>query len=165
MHEHPDIFGDAADRAVFERHPIDDLEPLPESAWRDAAEAFSRILRWAKLEPRSGKTKFYVKGVTLTARIAIAAWAIRPDLWGISLTELAKQIGVSKQCASKTLRVFRSHMDFETIAGRTLAARENMRRAMLESHRRRKEKPPPGEGEPSGGCDETPNVNHVQTSP
>lgn len=155
-------FSDVRDAATYERHPVDDLEPLPESAWDDAGAALARLLLFATRKGVRGHTP---KPSTIALRAGVAIWCLRPDLMPISLTQLARKLGYTKQAASKILRLFQAEFDWQARGARGRDSRNVMRRAMLQSHERRRSKkePPPG-ALPDGGCEESDNVQHVQPS-
>lgn len=145
-------FHDVAESSLASefRHPVEDIEPLPESQSAEWGLALSCIFGWLT-EPyfrnvplKGGQTRRIVAVVSpkkLGMRTAALIYSLRPDLFpGETALSLSKKIGVTKQAFAKHVRAFRDKFQLRTRTMRSPAACEAMRQSALKSHRERKAK-------------------------
>ena len=140
-------FHDAADdsRASEFRHPVEDIEPLPESPSAEWSHALGILFGWITEPhvrscgaPDARRLHAYVCPRKLGMRTAALIYSLRPDLFpGETAVSLAKKIGVTKQAFAKHVRAFRVTFDLQTRVMRSPAAREAMKQAALKWHRER----------------------------
>lgn len=144
-------FHDAADdtRASEFRHPVEDMEPLPESKSSEWGLALSLIFGWLTephfrpVNAKGGGRRIhaYVCPRKLGLRTAALIYSLRPDLFpGETAVSLAAKVGVTKQAFAKHVRAFREKFNLRTRTMRSDAAREAMRQAALAGHAKRKAK-------------------------
>lgn len=144
-------FHDAADdpRAADFTHPVDSMEPLPESKSAEWSLALSCIFGWLtepyfrnvplKGEPGKRRVVCCVSPRKLGMRTAALIYSLRPDLLpGESSASLAGKVGVTKQAFAKHVRAFRERFKLKTRTMRSDAAREAMRKAALAGHAKRR---------------------------
>ena len=146
-------FHDAADdpRAAEFTHPVEAMEPLPESKSAEWGLALSCIFGWLtepyfrnvplKGEPGKRRVVCCVSPRKLGMRTAALIYSLRPDLLpGESAASLAQKVGVTKQAFAKHVRAFSVRFKLKTRTMRSDDAREAMRQAAIASHSRRKSK-------------------------
>lgn len=145
-------FHDAAldSRASEFRHPVEDMEPLPESKSEEWGLALSCLFGWLtepyfrNVPQKGGKGRKVICCVSpkkLGMRTAALIYSLRPDLFpGETAVSLAAKVGVTKQAFAKHVRAFRDRFKLRTRTMRSEDAREAMRRAAIKSHRERKAK-------------------------
>lgn len=143
-------FHDAADDSSASefRHPVDGMEPLPESKSSEWGLALSCIFGWLT-EPyfrnvpiKGGSGRRVIAVVSprkLGMRTAALIYSLRPDLFpGETAVSLAAKVGVTKQAFAKHVSAFRVKFRLQTRTMRSDAAREAMKQAALKWHRERK---------------------------
>jgi hypothetical protein len=139
---------DAADdpRASYSPHPVDEIEPLPDSKAGEWGLALSLLFGWLtepyfrNVPQRGGGRKVIccVSVKKLGLRTAALIYSLRPDLLpGETASSLADKCGVTKQAFAKHVRSFRDRFKLKTRTMRSDDAREAMRRAAIASHARR----------------------------
>lgn len=142
-------FHDAADdsRASEFRHPVEDLEPLPESNSAEWGLALSMLFGWLTepyFRPVNAKgggrrTHCYVCPRKLGLRTAALIYSLRPDLLpGETAVSLSNKLGITKQAFAKHVRSFREKFKLRTRVMRSDPARAKMKAAMLKSWEKRK---------------------------
>ena len=143
-------FHDAADdsRASEFRHPVEDMEPLPESRSAEWGLALSCIFGWltepyfrnVPLKGCSGRRVVAVVSPRkLGMRTAALIYSLRPDLFpGETAVSLAAKVGVTKQAFAKHVSAFRVKFRLQTRTMRSDAAREAMKQAAIKWHRRKR---------------------------
>lgn len=146
-------FHDAADdsRASEFRHPVEDIEPLPESPSAEWGLALAVIFGWLtepyfRNVPAKGgpgrRVCCCVSPKKLGMRTAALIYSLRPDLFpGETALSLARKVGVTKQAFAKHVRAFRDKFKLQTRVMRSPAAREAMRAGAIRSHAKRKARP------------------------
>lgn len=118
--------------ASYERHPVEDIEPLPPPDDR-TADAIGRILRWlgANLELDRNPALLGVKTAALL-------YIVRPDMLdGRPASEIAARLGASKQGFNKQLRSFLRWTGYRGRHLRTPEVRAHAAEIMRASHARR----------------------------
>tara|TARA_R110000824_G_scaffold401783_1_gene616168 strand:- start:2860 stop:3471 length:612 start_codon:yes stop_codon:yes gene_type:complete len=150
---------DAPDRpeASYEAHPVETIEPLPdlsleslppehrEIIFRLMGEAFEPLLRFMVEEikltgaaEKHSKFDTILKEKTVTLRTIVAAYVMRPELFGgVSASELARRLGINKQRFNWYVTLFRKRLGYQSHVMRPPKARINMKDAMIKSHARR----------------------------
>jgi hypothetical protein len=113
----------------------------PAAARETALVLFTRLLLWVWGRP-GRKSDRDMRGAL--TRLAAFTCGLRPDLLGnATLTEIGQELGCSKQLLSQSSLRCAEVFGTRFARNRPDAARANMRRAMLNSHRRRKGSTPP----------------------
>ena len=145
-------FHDAADGPAASefRHPVEDMEPLPESKSAEWGLALSVIFGWLtepyfqSVPAKGGVGRRVVCRVSpkkLGMRTAALIYSLRPDLLpGETAVSLSAKIGVTKQAFAKHVRSFRDRFKIKTRVMRSDAAREAMRKAAFAGHAKRRAK-------------------------
>ena len=140
---------DAADdpRASYSPHPVDEMEPLPDSKAGEWGLALSLLFGWLtepyfRNVPKCGGGRQVICCVSvkkLGLRTASLIYSLRPDLLpGETATSLAEKCGVTKQAFAKHVSSFRDRFKLKTRTMRSDDAREAMRRAALAGHAKRR---------------------------
>ena len=140
----------AADSRASEfTHPMEVMEPLPESKSAEWGLALSVIFGWLtepyfrNVPAKGGGRRICccVSPKKLGMRTAALIYSLRPDLFpGETAVSLSAKIGVTKQAFAKHVRSFRDRFKLQTRTMRSYEARETMRAAAVKSHRERKGK-------------------------
>lgn len=140
-------FHDIADSplASYERHPVEDMEPVTP----DETNKLRPLLFWIA-EPmrrtvpvgtghKSAKPVARYCGSKLGIRSAVLVYCLAPDLFpGETMETLSRKHGFTKQAFSKHVRSFFETFGIQTRVMRSKDARESMRRAAIRSHARRR---------------------------
>lgn len=96
-------------RASYERHPVEDLEPLPPSSWTRLAEQLGDVLVWLTERPPQYKRRRWPHAVGRRALLFISL--VRPDLLPFgSDARLARCLGISRRQVCRLKREFRAHI-------------------------------------------------------
>jgi hypothetical protein len=114
--------------AVDSRHPVDELEPLPddESDAARLAGALGRLLRWLL----SGE-----KLPLIGARVLVLVWMLRPDLIAHqSLAGIARRAGVTRAAANAWACDLRDVYGLRSPHGRPDGHREGSRKRAIAHH-------------------------------
>jgi hypothetical protein len=105
---------DPADDARYERHPIQDIEPEPETEFTRLADMLSAVLVWlaenktrnvSGLRNQSG-TRRYFSSAKANLRMMAFLYAVRPDLVGHSLRAMPNVADAAMKPSANTLMIF-----------------------------------------------------------
>jgi len=134
---------DPAMDARLERHPIEDIEPEPQSDFTRMADLLSSVLVWlaesksrnvSGLRNQNG-TRRYFSASKVNLRTVAFIYAVRPDLVG-SLRAIARHCDCSHEAIRKHVDDFRCRFGFRTAGQWTDEARNHLSKAVAESHHR-----------------------------
>lgn len=102
-------------------HPVEELEPAPESELLILADGLGRLLDWVC---QTGKPSIVGK------RTLVVAYLLRPDMVQCgSEAELARGLGVSRADVSKLVNDFRDTFGVRTAVMRSEETRDKCRKA------------------------------------
>jgi hypothetical protein len=136
---------DPAEAAIFERHPVEDLEPAPPSPFLQMADALSAVLVWLAenktrnvngLKHQSGIRRYF-SAAKANLRMMAFLYTVRPDLVGHSFRAMAQRCGCSHEAIRKHVDEFRERFDFHTSGQWSTESRASLSAAMTEHHRQR----------------------------
>jgi hypothetical protein len=142
---------DPAQDVRYERHPVEDLEPQPESEITRLGVLLSTVLIWLTEgrvhdltglrhgqngKRQSGKRRYYSPGKA-NLRLAAFIYALRPDLIGGSLKGVAERNGCTREAVRKHVEDFRKRFNFRTVGQWSPTARQHLSTAITAMHQRR----------------------------
>jgi len=115
-----DYLTNANERGAW-AHPVDEIEPAPESDMVMLADSLGRLIEFIC---RSGQPG------TVGRRMLVVAYLLRPDLVGCrSLAALARGLGMTRAGADKICSEFRDTFGIRSNAMRDERTRERCRQA------------------------------------
>jgi hypothetical protein len=140
---------DPADDARYERHPVEDLEPAPETDFSRMADALSKVLIWLAenrttnvrgLKNQEGSRRYF-SATKASLRTIAFLYCVRPDLVDGSLRAVAKRCGCSHEAIRKHVADFRQRFGYRTPGQWSDEARAKLSAAITERHRKAAERP------------------------